>query len=250
MDKPLHDILNDYELITLAEMDSVKLMNRTDTKFLFRREQLSYVLEKIKSTYRILDVNTVRASKYETLYFDTEDLKLFQAHQCGRLNRYKVRHRKYVESNLAFFEVKFKSNKGKTIKERVKARSFHNAITGKYEDFLKEVSPLKAEELKPVLWVNYTRITLVNRFSKERLTLDIDLEYKSDSKVKKLDRLVIAEVKQEKASPSPFIRVVRSLGIREGGISKYCFGIIFLYEKIRMNNFKPKLINLNKLLAA
>ena len=231
-------------------MDSVKLMDRTDTKFLFRIGQLPSILEEIKSDYRILDVNGLRASKYETLYFDTENHDLYLRHQCGKMNRYKVRQRKYVESNLHFFEVKFKNNRGRTVKERVKRKEFEFTVRGKAEKLLREISPLEPENLKPVLWVNYTRITLVNKFSKERLTLDINLEYKKGDDRKLLDKLVIAEVKQEKASPSRFIRVVRSKGIREGGISKYCFGIIFMNENIRKNNFKPKLIKLNKLLAA
>ena len=231
-------------------MDSVKLMDRTDTKFLFRIEQLSSILEEIKSDYRVLDVNGARASKYETLYFDTENHDLYLRHQCGKMNRYKVRQRKYVESNLHFFEVKFKNNRGRTVKERVKRKEFEFIIRGKAEKLLKEISPLKPETLKPALWVNYTRITFVNKFSKERLTLDINLEYKKGDDRKLLDKLVIAEVKQEKSSPSRFIRVVRSKAIREGGISKYCFGVIYMNEGIRKNNFKPKLIKLNKLLAA
>ncbi len=250
MSENVNRVLQTFEPITLDEMDSVKLMDRTDTKFLFRIEQLPPILEEIRSSYRVLDINGVRASQYETLYFDTENHDLYLRHQCGKMNRYKVRQRKYVESNLHFFEVKFKNNKGRTVKERVKRKTFEFMIGGKAEELLKEVSPLKAENLRPVLWVNYIRITLVNRFLKERVTLDIHLEYKKDNKVKQLDKLVIAEVKQEKAAASAFIRVIRKKGIREGGISKYCFGVIYMNENIRKNTFKPKLIKLNKLLAA
>lgn len=242
--------LAEFEPITLEEMDSVKLMDRTDTKFLFRIEQLPGILERAKEFYKVLDINGIRASKYETLYFDTENHDLFQRHQCGKMNRYKVRQRKYVESDLYFFEVKFKNNRERTVKERVKRKEFEFVVRGKAENLLHQISPLKSANLKPVLWVNYTRITLVNRLSKERLTLDINLEYRKDHKKKLLHKLVIAEVKQEKSSPSPFIRIVRQMGIREGGISKYCFGIIYMNENIRKNNFKPKLIKLNKLLAA
>jgi len=249
-EQKIKDILAEFEPITLEEMDSVKLMDRTDTKFLFRIEQLPEILERAKEFYKILEVNGNRSSKYETLYFDTENHDLFQRHQCGKMNRYKVRQRKYVESNLYFFEIKFKNNRERTVKERVKRKEFEYVVRGKAEKLLNKISPLKSENLKPVLWVNYTRLTLVNRFSKERLTLDINLEYKKDDKQKLLHKLVIAEVKQEKASPSPFIRIVRQRGIREGGISKYCFGIIYMNENIRKNNFKPKLIKLNKLLAA
>ena len=36
--------------------------------------------------------------------------------------------------------------------------------------------------------------------------------------------------------------------VREGSISKYCYGVINLFEKIKHNNFKPNLILLKKTL--
>lgn len=251
MTDAVNNILQTFSPVTLEEMmNSVKLMDRTDTKFLFRIEQLPSVLEKAMPLYHVLDINGIRASQYETLYFDTENHDLYMRHQCGKMNRYKVRQRKYVESNLYFFEVKFKNNKGRTIKERIKRKKFEFVIEGKTEKLLKEISPLRTEMLKPNLWVNYKRITLVNKHSKERITLDINLEYKKKNATKLLNKLVIAEVKQEKIWHSPFIKILRKHGIREGGISKYCFGVIYMNEHIRKNNFKPTLMKLNKLLAA
>jgi hypothetical protein len=69
--KDLNDILNEFETISLKEMDSVALMDRTDTKFVFRVDQLPDFLEQIKNDYRILDVKGNRISRYESLYFDT-----------------------------------------------------------------------------------------------------------------------------------------------------------------------------------
>ena len=60
----------------------------------------------------------------------------------------------------------------------------------------------------------------------------------------KLDRLVIAEVKQEKRKASPFMSVMKKYHIREGSISKYCMGIAFTCDEVKKNNFKNKLLTI------
>lgn len=46
-----------FEHITLAEMESVKLMNRTDAKFLIPLWILPVILDDLRPHYRILEVN-------------------------------------------------------------------------------------------------------------------------------------------------------------------------------------------------
>jgi len=246
----IKNILSAFEPITLSEMDSVKLMDRTDTKFIFKQSELSAILEQLKNDYKVLNVNGNTISKYESLYFDTPDFKLFHKHRTGKLNRYKVRFRKYVESELNFFEVKFKNNKGRTIKDRVKQQRIGEKIEDKAEGLLKDKTPLTPDNLEAKIWVNYSRITLVNKHTPERVTLDLNLHFINNTQIKNIDNLVIAEVKQDKATASPFIKLMKKNHIREGSISKYCFGIISLFEKIKHNNFKPKLIPIKKITHA
>ena len=40
---------------------------------------------------------------------------------------------------------------------------------------------------------------------------------------------------------------MKKQGVREGSISKYCFGVVFLYNQIKNNNFKPNLLFINKI---
>lgn len=244
----INNILNEFSPINLDEMDSVKLMDRTDTKFVFRKSQLASILSQLQNCYRILDINGHKISRYESLYFDTPDFNLYHKHQSGKLNRYKVRFRKYVESELHYFEVKFKNNKGRTIKNRVKQKQIDGLINNKADNLLKEKTPFDSTNLEAKLWVNYSRITLVNKTSPERVTLDINLHFKNDEQLKTIDDIVIAEVKQDKAAISTFIKLMKQLHIREGSISKYCFGVISLFNKIKHNNFKPNIILLKKTL--
>lgn len=228
-------------------MDSVKLMDRIDTKFVFNSSELITILNQLPTNYKILEVKGNKVSKYESLYFDTPNFDLYHKHQTGKLNRFKIRFRKYVESNLNFFEVKFKNNKGRTIKTRVKQEQIGEVIQNQAQELLNEKTSYISSDLEPKIWVNYSRITLVNKNSPERVTIDLNLHFVKDEQVKYIDNLVVAEVKQDKLGTSPFIKIMKRSHIRRGSISKYCFGIITFFEKIKHNNFKPKLIPIKKI---
>ena len=243
----LSDILQKFSPISLKEMDSVKLMNRADTKYIFRNGSLPDILEELTNDYFILEVDGVRNNRYNTVYYDTDDFMFFHLHRRGKANRNKVRLRTYLESDKHYFEIKHKSNKGRTLKDRIKRKEFDINISQKAGDFLFDKTRINKEDINPKLWASFSRITLVNKNIPERLTIDTELYYKNEDKEKSLPELVIAEVKQEKKRRSVFDDLMHKYRFQEVSISKYCFGIIFLYEDIRMNNFKPKLTLLNKL---
>ena len=92
-------------------MDSVALMNRTDTKYQVSLENVEKALEDLKDHYQILEIAGSRMFQYKTIYFDTEDKHLLNEHLRGKLNRTKVRAREYVGSSTRFFELKLKTNK-------------------------------------------------------------------------------------------------------------------------------------------
>jgi VTC domain len=241
-------VLDTFEPITLEEMDRVKLMDRTDLKFNFHISKLPELLELIKDKYRILEVSGTRMSRYETLYYDTPDFLLFRQHHSGRTNRYKIRMRRYVESDLKFLEVKFKNNKGRTLKSRVKKKDNEMQISGEAADFFSKATGMKPSDVEPKLWVNYTRITLVNRFEEERLTIDLALEVKSESGSADFDGLVIVEAKQAKPTDTPFVKLLKQMHIRQGGASKYCVAVAKLIPSIKQNNFKPVIRSIEKII--
>lgn len=76
----LDQIIQAFQPISLTEMDSVKLMDRTDTKFVFHIRDLKKILDDIAGNYRALEVEGSRWSPYETLYFDTPNLELYLRH--------------------------------------------------------------------------------------------------------------------------------------------------------------------------
>lgn len=251
--KPLQtltSILNSFQPIGLGEMDGVQLMNRTDTKFMFHRNDLLSFLPDLADTYRALEVEGTRESRYETLYYDTPDFWHYLQHQNGRRHRYKVRKRSYVESSVAFLEVKEKSNKGRTFKSRIKIEEVLPLMDGRSQEFVEKKAD-EVQRLEPKIWNSYTRTTLVDTVAGERVTLDTDLSFYFDNKRVDMQNLVIAEVKQDGENRhSRFVQHMKSRILRPDGISKYCLGIALLYPELKSNNFKEKILRIQKITRA
>jgi hypothetical protein len=236
-----------FDPITLEEMDSVELLNRIDTKFVFPAGQLHQIMGMIVDKYNILDVDGVRLNHYRSLYFDTPDHLLFLAHQRGKMNRNKVRYREYSDSGKTYFEIKFKNNKGRTVKNRIKRVGIEPLLEGKPALMLSRLTPISPEALQPSLDVTFTRMTFVDKARTERVTMDLDLHFRNNGAEKDYSGLVVAELKQDRAGGSQLLALMHKLHIRECRVSKYCLGIAALNPGIKQNNFKTKLNLLNKI---
>ncbi len=236
-----------FQRISLEEMDTVQLMNRTDTKFVFNIEKLRAILEDAVSMYRILEVENTVGQPYESTYFDTIDFEMFRAHQNGRTNRFKIRRREYMLSGSNFLEVKQKV-KGRTEKSRITKGVNDEHFDENSAKFLGRVTQFDAANLEPKLKNSFLRFMLVNTFAKERITIDVDLAFSNDIQNINLPFLCIVEVKQEGFSrSSAFIQLLKRHGICQTSLSKYCVGTILLYPHIKHNSFKPKMLTLKKI---
>lgn len=247
-DREIIEQLQAFNPISLQEMDRVKLMNRIDTKFAFDKNTLIQILPLLNSHYFTLAIEEKRALDYESLYFDDEFFTLFHDHHNRRTNRYKFRIRKYVDSEVFYFEIKHKV-KGRTDKLRIPTDGFHDHLHAAELDFIGEHSH-KPYALTAVLSNRFTRITLVNKTANERLTLDFNLRFNNELKSIELSELVIGELKQPKLNRnSVFYQLMKSLHLRPYRLSKYCLGAIALVgkEKLKYNRFKKKLMYLEKI---
>ena len=243
----IENTVNQFNSISLKEMDSVKLMNRVDTKFICSIELLSDIFNDISDRYKVLEINEQRIMHYRTMYYDTPDFKMFIAHQNGKLNRYKVRERKYVVSGLRFLEVKFKNNKRRTLKSRIVKSDNHTGFNREEKDFIFSKSPFPTNDLGSKLFNSFQRVTLTNQI--ERVTIDFGIEFNNGNGRKGyLPALAIVEVKQSKFSiNSDIIKMLRKRYIRPCGFSKYCIGTTLLYPNLKSNRFKSKILLINKL---
>lgn len=245
----IQGLLKQFPQIYLSEMSDVSLLNRVDTKYLLGLSQLQALLPQLIPHYQILEIEGLRINHYQTLYFDTPDFKLYQQHHNGLMPRYKVRARKYVDSDLAFFEVKHKTNQKRTIKSRLQIPDVVQQIDATIDDFVGNYSPLTPHQLEPKLWNTYQRLTLVSRAPAERVTIDLNLAFRWQDRQYGLPQIAIVEVKTNAFSRhSKIIQLMRQIGIHSTSFSKYCAGVWSLYEGAKVNNFKSQIMKVNKLM--
>jgi hypothetical protein len=235
------------EPIQLEEMDRVKLMNRTDKKYWFHYQHLPQILYAIRNEYFILEINSESKLPYTTTYYDTTNNNMFTEHHNGKLNRYKVRRRSYVSSGISFLEIKFKNNKGRTIKKRISSEFGNTTFTTQEREFLSRHIPFNPNELHPTLINNFSRLTLVNKNFKERCTIDLNLRFEIANKTAALSDLVIVEIKSDgKIDNSPLAKALFDLRIKPSGFSKYCVGRTLTNGALKRNAFKGKIRRIEK----
>lgn len=233
--------------ITLAEMDRVKLQARVDTKYVFGEHDMPAILDTLMTEYRLLELNGVRGANYTSIYLDTPERAHYLAHHNGRTFRHKVRFRSYVGSDLVFLEVKRKTGRGDTDKVRIRVNAIGDGLTPEQAAFVARTTR-RNEALEPVLRNDFHRLTFVHRTRQERLTIDGGLCYSAGDRRVELTGIRIAELKSSgSALGSPFTALMRSLGHRPAGMSKYCVDLHLLGLAPKANAFKPVLRRLDQL---
>lgn len=246
--------LHHFKPISLEQMQSVKLMNRIDTKFLASIEQLDDMLNRLKSNYYVQLTAQQPLAHYRTLYYDTPDAAMYLAHHDRKLTRQKLRARIYCNTLDAFCEIKNKNNKLRTKKKRVPLpiSDFDKMLeNSEIRDFVAPKLNYDPRNLSPHVENEFDRITLVNYDKTERLTIDSRISFRNHrtGKSASLPQLVVIELKQDGNVPSFFKRVIRDLRIKPKRISKYCLGTTLTNPDIKQNRFKQKLRYIRKLVG-
>ena len=245
----MDELLKPFETITLEEMKSVKLMNRTDTKFVTNTSKLYQLLKMAQQDYYVQVIDGERNLDYDTTYFDTTAFDMYNMHQSGHLNRQKIRFRTYCINHLQFMEVKTKNNHGRTKKKRIEVSDMDLNDEEKRQ-FLHKHLRYDVEKLQPVLSNHFSRVTLVNKGMTERLTIDTGLNFHNvlNGSDKDMGQLVVIELKRDGLVYSPVLQMLRQLRILPHGFSKYCMGSALTgQDHLPVNRFKCKLIEINKL---
>ena len=250
--KTLESVLDTISPILLGEMDSIKLMNRIDTKFLTTEATLVHVLEDASARgYRALETEGTKISAYDTLYYDTPGLQMFLDHHNRRLVRQKVRTRTYVGSGQTFLEIKRKNNHGRTKKKRTEIppaafRDFSAEPAAR--ELLEKYSAFPADALSPALETRFRRITLVNAAKTERLTIDTGLCFHNARNGREASLLdaVIIELKQDGRAASEMKDILLDHRVKPARLSTYCIGTTLTDGAVKSNRFKPKVRMIEK----
>jgi len=249
-------ILDSFIPIELTEMDSIRLMNRTDTKFLTDISTLETILEQAATHgYYAFEMSGERIHGYRSMYYDTPSLQMYLDHHNRRLVRQKLRTRSYVLSGQTFLELKSKNNHGRTKKKRLEIGNDEYGMDLSANDeasqWLGSRMTYQKEGMSPSLETVFSRITLVNPEMTERSTIDFNLCFNNVRKGRSADmgNLVIIEVKQDGNYPSKLRDILLENRVKAVRISKYCIGTIMTDDEIKSGRFKPKLILINKMKA-
>ena len=227
-------------------MDSVKLMSRFDTKFVFSAAKLPSFLESLTNNYKILEISGERSFLYNTLYLDTSNYLFYNQHVTGKLSRHKVRYRTYESTGVTYLEIK-KKTKLFLLKKFLRNSVAHD---NEAAEFIQKHIPQQDNlDLHPVMRNGFTRITLVGVDTHERITIDFNMDFHAvNGQSINLPFIAIVELKSESfACHSPFRSAVLQSGIHPVGFSKYCIGNAMLLDIQRKNILKQRLLLIKKI---
>ncbi len=244
----LKEVLINYNHVDLD--NTLFLMNRVDFKFILTGIEAVQLLNTLEKDYDVITKEGNLSRIYETEYYDTVERDAFYRHHQGKLPRYKIRTRTYLDTNDQFLEIKYKNNRGRTEKYRHKLSSTEHLFeqSGVFS-FLNEHNIDNLNELKKALLVKYTRISLKHKKLNERMTIDFDMSFTSGLNNALLGEVVFMEVKQEKSMKSPVMIALKAMNKHSVSLSKYCYGLLSLEPSIKHNNFIPLQKSLNKIIA-
>jgi hypothetical protein len=232
--------------IGLHELDSVSLLNRVDSKYVVTFLQLDEVFQCLQANYSVLEIAGLRVFSYENNYFDTSNFLFYNDHHNGYVNRIKVRSRRYVDTNLCFFEIKKKGKIDRTYKYREQIPEILTYLNDDRKQLIQDYTRKKITDLNLTLKNNFNRITLVDKNFTERITIDTNLTYTENDKELHFGNFAIIEVKQSKRNNNSAISAyLKEKHIREINISKYICGVLLMKPNIKKNQFLPliKVIN-------
>ena len=247
-------VLDQMQPIGLDDMKAVRLMNRVDQKYMASVSQLEELLLRVADSYYVQHVAGDPLALYRTLYFDTEDLRMYTMHHNQKLNRQKLRVRTYRSTDTTFFEIKNKDNKKKTRKVRIPidVAMFDGALSvPEVTQFVNNNTPYPVDSLHQCLENRFERITLVDKGMSERITIDRGITFHNRATGIEADisKLLVIEVKHEVGAPMSNIeRALHDLHVLPRRMSKYCIGTALTDPAAKRNRFKPKLLHIEKIM--
>lgn len=249
IDEQINELLGKLQPITLEQMSSIRLMNRTDTKFVTNKENLARLLELAQGQYYAQSIDGNKVANYMTTYWDTNEHLFYMEHHNKRAPRQKVRVRTYLDSGITFLEVKTKNNHGRTKKKRIEVADHKMTYADEKEEFVQGIVHRDLNSIHPTVRNIFHRITLVNYGKTERLTIDYDVQFLNhETGVEaNVGPLVIIELKRDGNVFSPVLSMLKQLRIKPSGFSKYCIGTVMTNRGLKHNLFKNRMVKFGKL---
>lgn len=226
----LTSAIRDLDPISLEELDErAALMRRSDTKYLLERAEFARIVWDMD--YDVLEIDGRRAFSYQSVYFDSPDLRCFQDHVEGRKPRFKARTRCYLDTGHSVFEVKLKLEDGDTDKRQI---DYPADETDRLNDDARELLDEALggdvpENMGVSLRTRFERVTLVPADGGERITCDFNIRLERPRRDIACLRegLLVCEVKAPDGG-GPTNELMTQLGVEPISLSKYRTGVSLL----------------------
>lgn len=221
---------------------SAALMTRTDRKYVVPVGDLPALvsaLHGLDPDLRVLEIEGRRQHRYDSTYLDTPELEAYWRAARSRRHRFKVRTRRYADTDLAFTEVKTRGPRGSTVKSRVPrdggSGTALSLLTPTDDAFVGSelaragLEHVDVDGLVQTLHTSYLRSTLWLPGSGARVTLDVDLSWSLPwgDTVGSVPGLAVVETKTAGASAG-VDRALWAQGHRPVRISKYGTGLALM----------------------
>lgn len=209
--------------ISLDEAKNIKLFNRIETKYEseLHTSNLANLFKYLYDNYYVVTNGTTTIFNYINIYFDSNDLLMYNEHKKHSNNRQKVRIREYSNGEK-YLEIKHKINH-KTLKKRI---PINNININNNFDWIKNNLQYDLDNLYHILTVKYFRTTFISKDFHERITIDFNIEFFNiKTKITKLINKVIIEVKQDNKSTNNIHDIIKSFDINRCNFSKYFNGL-------------------------
>lgn len=242
-------VFNNFKPISLAETAQAVTGRRFESKFLLTTDVLNKLAAAL-GDFRILTIDGNNVFSYQNQYYDFGNWECYNNHHRGKLPRFKLRHRHYINTGIAFYEVKMKNNRGISEKKRVEAPTVSQDIV-QVQHIFEELCGQSLPDLKQSICTHYDRCTLVSDDKKTRMTFDTGLLFSYNEQMIDKKNLVICELKStdRKAQNLHNKQLIR-LGALPTSFSKYLLGCAYLLPNIKTNRVKPLQHTLDKLTHA
>lgn len=237
------DLAATFAVASASDLGRAALERRFDRKFLLPAARALDVVAALANDYRVVLARDERLALYDTVYFDTANLRSYHDHRRGRRPRFKLRVRNYIDREISMLEYKEKTARGDTRKLRWRRPEMTAELTSADRALLLDGVPrLFAEgELVPQARTVFHRLMLVNARSVERATLDFQVTLERGEARRSVDSVVVVEVKDVGRGPaSPLVSALRQHQARLQSFSKYCMAVALLGGE-RANTFRPSL---------
>lgn len=229
------------------------LQTRLDTKYLVKAEDLECLASWLPAGSGVLEIEDKREFAYYSINFDTARLDCYRDAAFSRRRRFKVRTRAYLDSQLAFLEVKIRGRRGITEKQRIPHDINHlDTLTAADREFVAEVlranglDARRVPDLTPSLATGYERTTYLcpSPLHPTRVTADRALYWEqlrpefeaAEHNLLFAPQLGIVETKSLFVS-NPVNHLLWDRGIRPAKISKYGTGVAALDPRLPANKW-------------